>query len=318
MADVDKNLGIARDAVREGDWAHALRRFADALAIEPSRVEAQDGLRRVAAEIDALSILAGNNYIRHRAHHLPRHRLLRQRSGFRITLGGRPQTRQPEIQHLHVTTIAHHDVIALDIAMRDTCRVGGAQRSRHLTAKRQQGRERIVFRYDGSQRAAEDPFHHDEAPGLALADVVHGDDVGMIESARGFGFMHESSDAAFVLREFRGQELDRDLAVEPCIFGQPDLVHPARTDCGGGAGSIGFAAAALGKRFRLYSIATILIMLVFGALTGLDAPRIAENLPTPWVGVWERINIAGYLLWVVVLAITLLRANGMYHLNWRR
>ena len=72
--------------------------------------------------------------------------------------------------------------------------------------------------------------------------------------------------------------------------------------------AIGFGAAAFGKRFRLYSIATIMIMLVFGALTGVDGPRIAANLPTPWVGVWERINILGFLLWVVVLAIAPMRA----------
>jgi hypothetical protein len=72
--------------------------------------------------------------------------------------------------------------------------------------------------------------------------------------------------------------------------------------------AIGFGAAAFGKRFRLYSIATMVILVAFGALTGLDGPRIAGNLPTPWVGVWERINIGAYLLWVVVLAMTLLRA----------
>jgi hypothetical protein len=70
--------------------------------------------------------------------------------------------------------------------------------------------------------------------------------------------------------------------------------------------AIGFGAAAFGKRFRLYSIATMLILVVFGALTGMDGPRIAANLPTPWVGVWERISIAAFLLWVVVLAKTLL------------
>jgi Protein of unknown function (DUF998) len=74
--------------------------------------------------------------------------------------------------------------------------------------------------------------------------------------------------------------------------------------------AIGVGATAFGKRFRLYSIATILILLVFGALTGLDGPRIAANLPTPWVGVWERINILGFLLWVLVLAIALLRVEG--------
>lgn len=66
---------------------------------------------------------------------------------------------------------------------------------------------------------------------------------------------------------------------------------------------IGFGAAAFGKTFRLYSIVTLVILLVFGTLTGLDGPRIAANLPTPWAGVWERINIGVFLLWVVVLAI---------------
>jgi len=71
--------------------------------------------------------------------------------------------------------------------------------------------------------------------------------------------------------------------------------------------AIGFGAAAFGKRFLLYSIATIALLVVFGGLTGMEAPRIAANLPTPWVGVWERINIGVFLLWVVSLAIALLR-----------
>src|SRR6476660_3210388 len=74
--------------------------------------------------------------------------------------------------------------------------------------------------------------------------------------------------------------------------------------------AIGIGAAAFGKRFRLYSIATIVILVACGVLTGLDAPRIAANLPTPWVGVWERINIGAYLLWVAVLAITLGRSGS--------
>jgi hypothetical protein len=37
------------------------------------------------------------------------------------------------------------------------------------------------------------------------------------------------------------------------------------------------------------------------------------NLPTPWIGLWERINISVFLMWVVVLAAVLcrpLRAQG--------
>jgi len=73
---------------------------------------------------------------------------------------------------------------------------------------------------------------------------------------------------------------------------------------------IGFGATAFGKRFRLYSIGTILLLVVFGTLAGLDGPRLAANLPTPWLGVTERINIFGYMLWVVALAVALLRAQG--------
>lgn len=70
--------------------------------------------------------------------------------------------------------------------------------------------------------------------------------------------------------------------------------------------AIGFGAAAFGKRFRFYSIATLVILVVFGALTGMESPRIAANLPTPWIGVWERTSIAAFMLWVLVLAMILL------------
>lgn len=72
---------------------------------------------------------------------------------------------------------------------------------------------------------------------------------------------------------------------------------------------IGFGAAALGKRFRFYSIGTILILLLFGALAGRQGPRVAALLPTPGLGVLERVNIYTSLLWVLALAVILLRAE---------
>ena len=77
--------------------------------------------------------------------------------------------------------------------------------------------------------------------------------------------------------------------------------------------AIGFGAAALGRRFRLYSGATVAVFVVFGALTMPDGARIAANLPTPWVGVWERINIGASLLWIVVFAAALLRCPWSQH-----
>jgi hypothetical protein len=71
---------------------------------------------------------------------------------------------------------------------------------------------------------------------------------------------------------------------------------------------VGFGAAALGKRFRVYSIVTLVIGLACGAVTGTYASQVQADLPTPWVGVWERISIATFMAWIAVLATALLRA----------
>ena len=68
-----------------------------------------------------------------------------------------------------------------------------------------------------------------------------------------------------------------------------------------------FGGVAFGKSFLFYSIATLVILIFFGILTGRDGPEISANLPTPLVGIWERINIGAYMLWIVILAFTLLQ-----------
>jgi hypothetical protein len=73
---------------------------------------------------------------------------------------------------------------------------------------------------------------------------------------------------------------------------------------------MGLAAAALGKRFRFYTIATVVLWLVFGTLTFLDSPEVASGDPTPWIGVWERINIGAYMFWLVLFALVLLQREA--------
>ena len=72
---------------------------------------------------------------------------------------------------------------------------------------------------------------------------------------------------------------------------------------------VGFGAAALGKRFRVYSIATIVIVLACGAVTGTYASQVQADLPTPGVGVLERISIATFMGWIAVLATMLWRTE---------
>jgi hypothetical protein len=68
---------------------------------------------------------------------------------------------------------------------------------------------------------------------------------------------------------------------------------------------IGFAAAALGRRFRLYSLATATIVLLFGALTGTQGPKLATGEATPWMGFYERVSIGAWMLWMAVLVVVL-------------
>jgi len=74
---------------------------------------------------------------------------------------------------------------------------------------------------------------------------------------------------------------------------------------------MGFGAAALGKSFRYYTITTFIVFIVFGMLTFTESSRMEANLPTPWMGLWERINIAAFMLWMMVFAFELLRREKL-------
>ena len=73
--------------------------------------------------------------------------------------------------------------------------------------------------------------------------------------------------------------------------------------------TIGFGAAVFGKRYRVYSIATILVVVAFVAWMGIDGSRVVDDLATPWIGVKERIYVYAYQLWLVVFAVALLRQH---------
>jgi len=74
--------------------------------------------------------------------------------------------------------------------------------------------------------------------------------------------------------------------------------------------AMAIAAAAFGSGFQLYTVATIALVLAFGAWSALDAPRIEAGLATPWAGIKERIFWYAYQLWFAVLAFTLLSTES--------
>jgi hypothetical protein len=71
--------------------------------------------------------------------------------------------------------------------------------------------------------------------------------------------------------------------------------------------AIGFTGIAYGGRFRWYSFATIVVMLVFAALSASQAARIAAGEPTPFLGITERGSIYAYMIWLAALAVLKLR-----------
>jgi hypothetical protein len=48
-------------------------------------------------------------------------------------------------------------------------------------------------------------------------------------------------------------------------------------------------------------------MIVFGVSTFPYVSRMEADRPTPWMGVLERVNIYGIMLWVAALAVLLWR-----------
>jgi hypothetical protein len=59
--------------------------------------------------------------------------------------------------------------------------------------------------------------------------------------------------------------------------------------------------------FRAYSVVTLIVLVVCGALAGIQGGALAAGEPTPTLGLLERINVHGSMLWNAMLAVVLLR-----------
>lgn len=72
--------------------------------------------------------------------------------------------------------------------------------------------------------------------------------------------------------------------------------------------AVALSAVAYRGWFRLYAIATVVAMTVFGIATGIAIQGIEQN-DTPWAGVFERINAYALAAWLGVLAVTVIRRS---------
>ncbi len=71
-------------------------------------------------------------------------------------------------------------------------------------------------------------------------------------------------------------------------------------------------AIGFGSVFRVYSVLTLAVALVFGRLSA-QVDKIQAGDPTPYLGLLERIGIGAWLLWMAVASVMLLRRSRAEH-----
>ena len=133
---------------------------------------------------------------------------------------------ESEVEHLHVAIGGHHHVRGFQIAMNDSGRMGGGERRGDLRAAAHHfGSGQSIGRNALFERLAGDQLHDQEVDAIGFGDIVQHDDVGMIQSGDGAGFLKEAALAVRVGHAAMGQDLDSDGAPEPRVTGAVDFAH---------------------------------------------------------------------------------------------
>ena len=149
-------------------------------------------------------------------------------TGACIVQSARRQLRQPEVQNLHRAIVGHEDVFRLQIAMEDAAIVGSREPVQDTVADLHDLARRKWSSVDARAEGATGQQLGDNIGRRTVAaDIVEGDDVWMIEGRGGARLLLEAGNAILIGRDARGQDLNRDLAVQPAIVRAIDLAHSA-------------------------------------------------------------------------------------------
>ena len=123
------------------------------------------------------------------------------------------------------------DVLRLDVAVDDAFVVGELERLADLRDDRQRllGRQPPGL-LDLAQVAAVHEFHHQVMQRARLPEIMHGDDVRMVQAGQGAGFAVEPLGKAGVACCGRRQDLQRHQPVQGRLPGLIDRAHAALAD----------------------------------------------------------------------------------------
>jgi len=192
-------------------------------------VQHQPERKNVRRAVDSFSASLFGRHIADRSEHGANFRAARGVDPRSHGLGGQ-QAGQPEIEHFHVSIVTHHDVLGLHVPVHDSLGMGGGEGLRDLAANVDDGFPRDSRGRNLAERSPLDQLHRDEPADVGLADLVYGDDVGMVQAGGGVGFPDEAVDGRAIAGQPLGDELDRHLTTEPRIARAIDLTHSARAE----------------------------------------------------------------------------------------
>jgi hypothetical protein len=138
---------------------------------------------------------------------------------------------QTEVENLDAVIPGNEDVLGLEIAMDDASIVGRCESARQLKSKlnRLASCNGTALHPLPKRFAFEQLRHYERRIGIG-ADVVHSEDVRMVQRRSGPRFLLESMKAIDISSDCRWQHLDGHITSEPWVARTVHLAHPAGTE----------------------------------------------------------------------------------------
>src|SRR5215831_12419156 len=142
-------------------------------------------------------------------------------------------SRQAKVQHFNVTVLAQHHVFRFHIAMDYAGLMRRLQGASNLNCSFQRVIDRQWTRFDPfAQSQSIDVLSCNEWRRVVMIDFVDSENVWMVQPRGGAGFLDEATHPRRVIREFRGQNLQGQDALEFDVDCLIDLAHSAGADVG--------------------------------------------------------------------------------------
>ena len=145
--------------------------------------------------------------------------------------GGAHDPRDAEVRDLYTACLIQQEVLRLDVAMHDAAVVRELQRLADRRHNGQRLRRREAARHHRlSQIDAVDVLHHQKIELAGPSEIMHRDDIRMVEFRKSLSFPREPFGEAGIRRLPWRQNLERHETAERFLASLVDRAHPAATN----------------------------------------------------------------------------------------